>query len=235
MNGERADAVIVAEPSTGKLFTCHNGFIFFQVDVEGKAVHSGSKWEGVSAIEKAWKIIHALDELEHVWQMTKRHPFLPSPSGNVGVIEGGTAGSTTADFCRFKTCIHYNPGMTHDNVVKEVMETIDDVCAGDRWLKNHRPKVSIYQAGGPFEQELDHPFVKCFETSFSEATGKKVELKGLPGGCDSRTWKNTAGCPTLHYGPGDSARSHSVDEALEIEDYISCILVYARLILNWCI
>ena len=234
MRGEKADGVIVAEPSDQALFTCHNGFIFFQVDVVGKAVHSGSKWEGVSAIEKAWKLIRALDALEQHWQQTKHHDYLPSPSGNVGVIEGGTAGSTTADFCRFKTCIHYNPGMTHDGVVDEVMAAIDGVCAEDSWLAEHPPQVSIYQAGGPFEQALDDPFVHSFENAFQQAMGKPVTHKGLPGGCDSRTWKNTAGCPTLHYGPGDPVRSHSIDEALTEADFISCILVYANLILDWC-
>ena len=234
MHGQKADAVIVAEPSGGSLFACHNGFIFFQVDVEGKAVHSGSKWEGVSAIEKAWKLIHALDELEHHWQLTRRHPYLPGPSGNVGVIEGGTAGSTTADFCRFKTCIHYNPGMTHDGVVAEVQEAINNVCAGDPWLREHPPVVSIYQAGGPYEQELDHPFVDAFKGAFASIMGEEVVVKGLPGGCDSRTWKNIAGCPTLHYGPGDPTRSHSIDEALTVEDYLESILIYAQLIIDWC-
>ena len=124
--------------------------------------------------------------------------------------------------------------MTHDEVVAEVQEAIDNVCAGDPWLREHRPAVSVYQAGGPFEQELDHPFVKTFLSSFETVTGRPAEIKGLPGGCDSRTWKNIAGCPTLHFGPGDSARSHSVDEALEVEDFLRCILIYAQLILDWC-
>lgn len=50
------------------------GFVFFRVEFEGKANHSGAKWLGVSAIEKAMKVINALSEMEHTWLLTYQHP-----------------------------------------------------------------------------------------------------------------------------------------------------------------
>lgn len=233
MNEQKADAVIVCEPTDYQLIAAHMGFIFFKVEVEGLAVHSGSKWLGVSAIEKAMKIINAIDELEHKWLMTHKHSLLPAPSSNVGVIEGGSAGSTVADYCCFKTCVHYLPKMTHDQVIEEYTNAIFRYCEGDEWLKDNKPKISIYQAGGSFEMDLNHPIVDSFKNSYFKVIGKDVNVVGSPSGCDSRVWRNIADCPTLQYGPGRLAQCHTVNEYLEIDQYLDSILVYAQLILDW--
>jgi acetylornithine deacetylase or succinyl-diaminopimelate desuccinylase len=235
MNGQKADAVVVCEPTDEKLVAAHMGFIFFQVEVEGLAVHSGSKWLGVSAIEKAVKIMAAIDELEHKWLLTYKHALLPSPSSNVGVIQGGTAGSTVAPSCCFKTCVHYLPGsMSHDQVVEMYTDAINRCCEGDEWLKDHKPVISIYQSGGAFEMEPDHPFVQTFRDAYRAAAGKNPVITGAASGCDSRIWKNIAKCPTLQYGPGSLAQCHAVNEYLDLNQYLKAILIYAQLILNWC-
>jgi len=235
MNGQKADAVVVCEPTDEELIAAHMGFIFFKIEIEGKAVHSGSKWLGVSAIEKAVKLMAAIDELEHKWLMTYKHTLLPSPTSNAGVIEGGTAGSTVADYCCFKTCVHYLPvQMSHDQVVKEYTEAIYRCCEGDEWLKDHKPRISIYQAGGSFEMDLKHEFVGAFRSAYKTALGKEVKVVGSPAGCDSRVWRNIAKCPTLQYGPGRQAQCHAVNEYIELQQYLDAILVYAQLIIDWC-
>ena len=95
----------------GKLMLAHMGWVFFKVEFEGKSCHSGGKKNGVNAIEKAIKVIQALNEMEHNWLLEYKHPLLPPPNLNIGVIEGGTAGSTVPDYCSFSTCVHYIPNM----------------------------------------------------------------------------------------------------------------------------
>lgn len=234
MNGQKADAVVVCEATDNKLIAAHMGFVFFNVEIEGKANHSGAKWLGVSAIEKAVNIITKLNELEHNWLMVYKHPLLPSPSLNVGKIEGGTAGSTVAGHCKFQVCVHYVPGvMNYDSVVNEFTHAVELASQGDDWLKSHKPEITVYQAGGPFEMDLDHPFVNCFKDAYAEATGEKVKIEGSPAGCDSRTWRRIAKCPTLQYGPGELAKCHAVNEYIPVEEYLKAILIYAELILKW--
>lgn len=234
--GEKADAAVVCEPTDYELITAHMGFIFFEVSVKGKAVHSGSKWLGVSAIDKAIKIIANLNDLEHYWLMNYKHMLLPSPNLNVGVIEGGTAGSTVAATCVFKTCVHYLPEiMTREQVIEDFNKAVSLCCDGDNWLKDNRPEVTIYQAGKAFEMYTGHKFVKTFCSAFKSSLGREVRLTGSPAGCDARIWKNIAGLPTLQYGPGSIAQCHAVDEYIEINQFFDAILLYAQLILEWCV
>lgn len=235
VQGLRADAVVVCEPTDGSLISAHMGFVFFRVRVSGLATHSGLKWKGVSAIEKAMMLIRAIDDLEHRWLLRYKHPLLPAPSLNVGTIHGGTAGSTVAGECVIKVCAHYLPEqMRFDQVVSEFTEAIGWASKGDPWLNDHPPEIEVYQSGGAFEMDLSHPFTDAFRTAYAAAMGRPLEIVGSPAGCDSRIWRNIAGCPTLQYGPGRLSECHAVDEYVALDSYFDAIAVYAALIMEWC-
>ena len=235
MSGQRADGVVVCEGTSDELILAHMGFVFFRVKFAGKACHSGAKKNGVSAIEKAIKVIQALNEKEHEWLLHYKHPLLPAPNLNVGLIHGGTAGSTVAEDCVFEVCVHYLPNqMSHNQVVKEFQEVVERVAKSDAWLEEHLPEIKITQAGGGFEMEEHSPFVDSFKRAYSEARGKDVKVVGSPAGCDSRLWRNIAECPTIQFGPGNLAQCHAVDEWLDLEAYLQSILIYAELILDFC-
>ena len=205
-----------------------------KLNFEGKACHSGGKKNGVSAIDKAIKVIQALNEMEHRWLLEYKHPLLPAPNLNVGVIQGGSAGSTVPGDCSFSTCVHFVPGqMTHDQVVREFTDTVNRTAKADPWMEEHPPKITMYQAGNGFEMDPDHEFVSVFREAYKESRGKEVTIVGSPSGCDSRLWRNIAGCPTIQFGPGNLAQCHAVDEWVDLEDYLQSILIYANLILKW--
>lgn len=234
MSGERADAVIVCEPTGRELIRAHMGFVFFRVELEGKANHSGEKHLGVSAIDKAIGLIRALERLEEKWAASYGHELLPPPNLNVGTIHGGSAGSTVAGSCYFETCIHYIPGkMSFAQVEREFREAVEAFAAEDEWLRNRPPRVTMYQSGGGFEQEADAQLVEAFRSSYRECFGGEVRLAGSPAGCDSRIWKNIAKSQVLQYGPGNLEQCHAVNEYLEVEEYYKAILLYANLILHW--
>ena len=234
MQGWKADGVIVCEPTGHELIVAHMGFLFFRVDVEGKANHSGAKWLGVSAIEKAILLMAALNQLEQDWQAAYQHPLLPKPSLNIGTINGGSAASTVAGHCSFEVCIHYLPElMNHETVEAEFRSRIDRIVREDAWLSEHPPQLSMYQAGGSFEMDPNHEFVAAFRESYANQLGKELPIAGSPAGCDSRTWKNIAGCPTIQYGPGELEQCHSVNEYLSLDAYWDAVLVYADMILRW--
>jgi acetylornithine deacetylase len=123
--------------------------------------------------------------------------------------------------------------MSYDQVVAEYQGAIDLACDGDPFLREHRPRVSVYQRGGSFEMDAGHPLVACFTGAWQDIFNEPPVIAGSPGGCDSRIWRTIAGCPTIQYGPGGLAQCHAVDEYVEVQDYLDAILVYAHLILNW--
>jgi len=235
INGRKADAVVVCEPTDNSLIIAHMGFVFYRVGVEGKSNHSGSKRLGVSAIEKAMKLIKVLLDLENRWSSQFTHGLLPPPSLNVGLIKGGTAASTVAGSCTFDVCIHYLPELMTEEMVEQMFsEAFDSVSADDSWLEDHPPTIEKFQAGGAFEMDENHSLVNVFCDVYEIVRGEHAQIAGSPAGCDSRIWKNIAGCPTVQYGPGRLEQCHAVNEYLSIDTYLETILIYANLILKWC-
>ena len=148
LNGRKADAAVVCEPTDQEVIVAHMGFLFFEVNVTGISLHSATKWDGVNAIEKAIFLIDALHQLENRWMMIYRHKMLPPPTLNIGVIEGGTAGNDVPNHCTFKFCLHCVPGlMEHEEVIKQVEDALLLRSRGDAWLRENPPTISIYQQG----------------------------------------------------------------------------------------
>lgn len=235
MAGESADAVIVCEPSDRKLIRAHTGFIFFQIDVEGIAVHTGNKWKGVNAINKAIKVIKALDELDHHWLLTcKPFVLLPPPNVEITIIDGGFNDNSVPDHCTVKNEVHFTPNQNYKDIIADYYRAIELCADGDEWLREHRPVVTMYQFGNSFEEEEKSPICGAVRQSFQEIAGEELEIDGFVCGADSRLWKNIGKMPTVNFGPGSIARAHGLNEYIKIDEYLEAILVYAQTILNWC-
>ena len=239
LKGYKADAAIIPEPTELQVMPAHMGWLFYKIEVRGKALHSSMKWQGVNAIEKMMKIMLALQELERTWCMVKRSAILPPPTINFGVISGGMAGSVVADRCELDFGLHYLPSDADDdglgkNVHQEVMETIDLAVAGDKWLKKNPPSIRLYQEGSGFEISTDSPMVKLLESVHQEVNGKKPIVRGCEYGSDARLLNNYGKISTILYGPGCIQQAHGINEYISLEEYYKAIEVFAKTIVQWC-
>lgn len=238
--GYTADAAIVGEPTQLHIQPAHMGFLFHEIKVEGKSLHSSQLWEGVNAIDKAIKIYQSLKELEHQWLMTQRHPLLPGPTINLGEIKGGIAGSVVPGSCTLKTCLHYQPKQneayeaTRESVHQQVLAAIDRVVKGDEWLRAHPPQVTVYQEGFPFETPLTHPLIQEIKQVLGDVLQDEVIIEGMPAGCDARLLAGFANIPTIILGCGDPRQCHCIDESVPIAQFLTLIEVYASFIISWC-
>lgn len=238
--GYKADGAIVGEPTTLNIQPAHMGFLFHEIEVKGLALHSSQLWQGVNAIDKAMDIYRAIKKLEHRWLMTEKHPLLPGQTTNLGVIEGGIAGSVVPNNCKMNFCTHYHPkkGVSHqkrrDEVCDEIMGAIESVVSGDKWLKEHPPKITVYQEGFPFETSIDDPLVRESKELVTSILGREAVIEGMPAGCDARLLSGYGEIPTIILGCGDPKVSHSVNESVEVAQYIKLIEIYAAFIIQWC-
>lgn len=230
--GYKADLAVVAEPTELTIMKAHMGWVFFKMDVEGKSLHSGLKWLGVNAIEKTIKIMDGLKELEKEWLLEKRDPILPPPTINFGTINGGTAGSVVPGNCRLDFGIHFLPADADENglgskVEKEIIDRINLISNGDSWLKDHKPKLTKYQEGSPFELKNNKEFLKIFSNNSKIVRKKEASISGSEYGCDARLIQNYSNIPTLMFGPGSIKQAHGINEYIDLEQYIDYIKIIA--------
>lgn len=238
--GYKADGAIVGEPTSLNIQPTHMGFLFHEIQVEGLSLHSSQLWEGINAIDKAMEIYNSIKKLEHYWLMTEKHTLLPGQTTNLGVINGGIAGSVVPNKCTMQFCTHYHPkpGMSHsarrDEVNNQIITAIKSAVKGDEWLTQHPPKITIYQEGYPFETPVDHQLVINASEVVENILERPAVIEGMPAGCDARLLSGFGDIPTIILGCGDPKVSHSVNESVEIEQYLNLIEIYCKFIMRWC-
>jgi acetylornithine deacetylase len=102
VEGYKADAAIVTEPTRLHVQPATRGVLLLQVDVEGQATHACLKWGGINAIEKGIKIVQGMIELERLWFRP------PSPSARFRVAwlvprcRASACSSLTSSTCQLR-------------------------------------------------------------------------------------------------------------------------------------
>lgn len=203
--GERKRAVLVMEPARkdGSLVTSRRGGGRYTLKVTGKAVHAGIEPEnGRSAIEElAYKIIklHQLSDHEQ------------GISVNVGMIEGGTAVNTVADYAEAQVDIR----ISRKDQAEPLAEKMKEIC-GQVDVEG----TSILLEGGITRppMERNKQTLELYELIKGVASSLNMSLTetGTGGGSDA-SFTSALGIPTIDGMGPVGGNPHSTDEYLDID------------------
>ncbi|MCC7023956.1 MAG: ArgE/DapE family deacylase [Thermomicrobiales bacterium] len=259
-HGYRADAAIVVEPTDFVVQPVEGGLEWLRVVVRGRSghsayryrsVHAGGQGTAVNAIEKAAKILAAVQELERHWGVHKRHPLLPAgiTTINPGVIMGGTGGgvdgipnvvtavSTFPDYCALELSMKYLPSEETANVRAEFEDYISRVAATDPWLREHPPEIEWGIRGvsfPPAEIPMDHPLIQVLSEASEQAVGAPAVIEGMEAVTDL-AWLAGAGIPGAIFGPGKLVgNAHGDNEHIAIADLTKGVFALALAVCGWC-
>jgi acetylornithine deacetylase len=239
MRGYKADAALIPEPTNMKLFIKQQGSMWFRVTVEGRSAHGGTRYEGVSAIEKAILIHQAILQLETRRNARITDPLyktipIPVPI-NMGKIQGGSWPSSVADVVTIEGRIGVAPNEEMDAVRKELRACVHDASNQDSWLKEHPASVEFFGAQWvPNALEESHPFTAVMKKSFETVYQKPVRVEASPWGTDGGLLGKVGGIPTLIIGPGETRLAHYPDEYIEASEMIRAAKVFAHMLVEWC-
>lgn len=235
------DGAIYPEPTSNHIQPAHRGAAFWRIHITGKASHGGTKYKGVSAIEKGILIEQKLRELE-VWRnesICSKHPMyrnypLSAPV-TLGIMNGGQFTSGVPETCMMEGCIEYVPGEKSEDVRAMFEKAVLSVCEEDAWMKEHPPMIEwlglLYE---PAETDESHPLVAEAKRCFEQMLGQEPVVDGFEAGTDMRLLSNYYGVPGLMFGPGDIMMAHAPNEYVEIEKLVDGAKVLTLLIAEWC-
>ena len=217
----RGDACLVPEPTGLQVCVAERGMLVVDITTRGVPAHGSQPQNGVSAIEKAAKVVLAL----HAADMGEpRHDLLGQPTCNVGVIGGGSGHNTVAESCTVTVDRRLLPGSTRDGAIAGILGKVDAIP--DDQLAYE------YEAGVFAEaSELDrsHPFVETMRSAIAAATGERPGVIGMSFTTDARFVRNQAGIPAIVCGPGEVAQAHTNDEWVAVSRLVDATVAYAEL------
>ncbi len=198
----RIDFGVIGEPTGMQMAVAERGLMVLDCTAFGKSGHAARN-EGVNAIYKAIEDI----------QWFKNHSFdrvsdfLGSVKMSVTQINAGTQHNVVPDRCTFVVDVRPNGMYTNPELLEMIKSSVS--CE----VKERSTRI------GSSHLPLAHPAV---------VRGFSLGLEPF----GSPTTSNQALCrfPTLKIGPGDSARSHSANEYIRLDEIASGIETYIALL-----
>jgi acetylornithine deacetylase len=197
------DCAIVGEPTLLQLAVAERGLMVLDCVAEGIAGHA-ARQEGVNALYKA------LDDIAwfRSYSFEKVSPFLGPVQLSVTVIETeNKAHNVVPAQCRFVVDVRVNECYTFEEILTTIRAQVQ-CSATPRSTRLRSTSIAV-----------EHPLV---------AAG--IKLGCTPYGSPTTSDKALMPFPALKMGPGDSARSHTADEFIFVDEIYTGIEAYINLL-----
>jgi acetylornithine deacetylase len=239
IRGYKADGAIIPEPTNMKLFPKQQGSMWFRITVKGRAAHGGTRYEGVSAIEKAITVIATLQELEKKRNERITDPLykgipIPIPI-NIGKISSGEWPSSVPDTAVIEGRIGVAPEENMKMAEKELEAALSFLSEKDEWFRENPCKVEWF--GGrwqPGNLDIGHPLMNIISASYEKVAGEKPLIESSPWGTDGGILSKAGGTPVVVFGPGTTEAAHDADESISLDEMFKAAEIIAESIKEWC-
>jgi len=196
------DIALVGEPTGMQPAIAEKGLMVLDVTTHGKAGHAARN-EGDNAIYHAIKDIRWFQEKK--WK--KESELLGPVKMTVTIINAGTQHNVIPDKCTFTVDVRSNELYSN----KELYEQICQHVEGDVTARSFRLNSSMI--------DPNHPLVQ-----------KIISLGKKPFGSPTLSDQALMPFPSLKMGPGQSSRSHTADEYIEISEIEEAIAFYLKVL-----
>ena len=200
----KIDVALVGEPTGMQPAIAEKGLMVLDVTAHGKAGHA-ARDEGDNAI------YHAIEDIEwfrnYKWE--KVSPLLGPVKMTVTIVNAGTQHNVIPDTCTFTVDVRTNECYTNREIFDEIGKNIKSEV-----------KARSFRLGSS-SIDIGHPLVR-----------RIIEFGGKPFGSPTLSDQALMPFPSLKMGPGQSSRSHSADEFVEMDEIRQAIEVYSACLLS---
>ena len=222
----KARHAIVGEPTQLTPVRANKGYCLAEVEVRGKEGHSAYPATGSSAIFRAGRFLHRLEELANTTLREDQDDGFDPPftTVNVGLIQGGKAKNVIPGACHFTVEWRPIPGQPARRVA-EALEHIRQELV--RQEPGYEAEIRVVRTDAGVSTRADAEVVRFV----AEATGRAPTT----GAFGTEAPQLTAlGAEAVVFGPGDIRVAHQTGEFVPMEDLVRCEEVLARAITHFC-
>ena len=201
----RLDLAVVGEPTQMQMAVAEKGLMVLDCETAGKTGHAARN-EGVNAIYLA------LEDIEWFrrFRFPKTSPLLGNVKMTVSVIQAGYQHNIVPDSCKYVVDVRTNEFYKNDDALAMICEHVKNSTVTPRSTHINSSSVPV-----------EHPVVQ---------RGLSLGLKIF--GSPTTSDQARIPYPSVKIGPGDSARSHTADEFIQLNEIRTGIETYIRLLEN---
>jgi [amino group carrier protein]-lysine/ornithine hydrolase len=228
--GITADYAIFGEPSGVENVTIgYKGQIQLKIVLKTETGHASTPWLFDNSLEKAIEL----------WEQIKNASSYPSldPSASpynavtacLVKLVGGRATSVVPFEAEMNLDVRVPIQFSTSQVFQQIQKIITKYQAAN-------PKVSVkanvLDTVEPFEVNKSSPLVHVLASSVRKVLNKPATLLHKTGTGDMNILGKAMNLPIVTYGPGDSHLDHTLDEHIDVSEYLNSIAVYKETLLR---
>jgi LysW-gamma-L-lysine carboxypeptidase len=228
--GIEADYAIFGEPSGVENVTIgYKGQIQLKIVLKTETGHASTPWLYDNSLEKAIEL----------WKQIKNASSYPSldPSASpynavtacLVKLVGGRATSVVPFEAEMNLDVRVPIQFSTSQVFEQIQKIINKYQAAN-------PKVSVkatvLDTVEPFEVNKASPLVHVLASSVRKVLNKPATLLHKTGTGDMNILGKPMNLPIVTYGPGDSHLDHTLDENIEVKEYLDAISVYKETLMK---
>ncbi len=230
------DYAIVMEGGDLNRVCCgHNGVVWLEVTVHGKAAHGSTPERGINAVEHMAALVTDLERYKAV--LRKRSFATPEskmmvPTINVGGEFGPGPGgkiNTVPALARFTIDRRV---LAVESVAQAEKDLRAFLAASARRIPRCRITVTKLSESQPCFTPPTHPFFAAMSRCVGTVRGQQPVFSVSTGFNDMHFFASELKIPTLGYGPGGQAH-HAVDERASLKELLASAKIYASLLTSF--
>jgi LysW-gamma-L-lysine carboxypeptidase len=228
--GIKADYAVFGEPSGVENVTIgYKGQIQLRIAFRTETGHASTPWLYDNALEKAYEL----------WEQIKNASSYPSLDPSVSPynavtaclvkVAGGRATSVVPFEVEVNLDVRVPIQFSTDQVFEQITKIITKYQAANPKVA---VKASVLDTVEPFEVNKASPLVHVLASSVRKVLNKPATLLHKTGTGDMNILGRAMNLPIVTYGPGDSHLDHTVEEHIEVNEYLQSIQVYKEMLLK---
>ena len=232
----RPDYAIVMEGGEEHRVCCgHNGTLWLEVTVHGRAAHGSKPAAGINALEKMAALVLALQDYQH--RLARRTFVTPEgvtmrPTLNVGgVFAAGPGGkiNTVPSLASFTIDRRVLAVETHEHAERDLRAFL---AAAARKIPQCRITVAKVSENFSCFSPPKHPFFAAMAGCVSRVRRQPAVFNVSTGFNDMHFFSHHLKIPTLGYGPGGRCE-HAIDESAKVKELLASAKIYAELLTSF--
>lgn len=198
------DVALIGEPTGMQPAIAEKGLMVLDFTVHGKAGHA-ARYEGVNALYRATELIEKLRN----FKFDKVSDLLGPVKFTITMINAGTQHNVIPDLCTFTADVRTNELYSNHEVFDMISAVLPEWCdVKARSFNLNSSRIDV-----------NHPIIR------------KAVSKGLvPYGSPTLSDQAVLDCRSFKMGPGDSARSHTANEYITMEELEQAVPLYLNLL-----
>jgi succinyl-diaminopimelate desuccinylase len=230
------DFAVVMEGGEGNAICCgHNGVVWLEVAVHGRAAHGSLPERGINALEKMSRLVVALAD----YKKTLARTTFVTPAGktmrptiNVGGVFNCGEGAKVNTVPAYAVFTIDRRVLSVENHAAAERDLRDFLAAAAQKIPECRITVRKISENFACFHAPKGPFFAAMASSVRRVRKASTAFSVSTGFNDMHFFAHGLGIPTVGYGPGGKD-IHAVDERASVRDLVSTAKIYADLLTSF--